>query len=146
MLWRPRPLSMWRTSTVWAYGVERAVGELGAVAVAEVGGAAAVEADVVEVLVPAEELEELDGLGGPAGHVARRAARAPPPCPCGVGTEACWRPALAALVAAGARTAEAAHADEVADVGDDPVLARLDEPVVAEAVDVGGHADRARAR
>jgi hypothetical protein len=64
--------------------VERPVDQLERVPVVDIGGAAAPEAYVVDVLRPAEELEELDRLRRPAGDVVgelldhRRRALAPP--------------------------------------------------------------------
>ena len=94
----------------------------------EVGG---LRADVLEVLAPADELEELDGVRGPAGDVARqllehrqRALAAP------VGDR------LGDVGAAADGVAQRVVADEVADVGDDPRAAGLDEEVVVELRDV----------
>ena len=83
-----------------------------------------------------EQLEVLDGPRAPAGHVARellehRDGALGAPVRDRVGHEA----ALAER-----RTLDRqqpAHAEQVADVRHDPLLAGLDEPVVVEPLDVG---------
>ena len=92
---------------------------------------------VIEVLRGRHPLEEFDGAGAPAGGVEgqffedERRALAPAQAK-GVGDQ-------------GARTegggaadrVEGAHAEQVADVGDDPVFAGFDEGVVVEPFDIG---------
>ena len=84
-------------------------------------------ADVLEVLAPADQLEELDGVRGPARDVAgellehrQRALAAP------VGDR------LGDVRPAAHGVAQRIVADEVADVRDHPRAARLDEQVVVE--------------
>jgi hypothetical protein len=134
MLCRPAPVSMY----VGRVGepVEGRVRERGAVGVPQVSRAAAVGTDVIELLVPAEQLEELDRLRRPARHVPgqlledRRRAF-PSPVAQRIGDERALVPVQRR------RTAEASHAEQVAEVRDHPRLAGLDEPVVVELLDIG---------
>ena len=128
--------------------VEGPVEQVERVAVAQVDGAAARGVQVVDVLRPAKQPVELDRAGRPAGHVARQLLQH-------------RQRALAAAIADRvghlaprdqdlvARAAlRAAHlswlarfmhkliADQIADVRHDPILRRLDEPVVVELANV----------
>ena len=106
-----------------------AAGELELPLVAEIGGRGRVRADVVHVLRRAEQLEELDRAGGPAGDVGRELLED--------GDGALAPPVADRVRDLGPRRGDGGHdpvqrpvADEVADVGRDPVGARLDELVV----------------
>ena len=117
-------------------GVERAVGQLGGRGVAHGGGGRRRVAHVVHVLRRRQALEELDRARRPAGDVARqllqhhRRALAAAVCD-GVGDEG-------ARADAGRRhRPDRPYAQQVAQVGHDPLVAGLDEPVVVEAADVG---------
>jgi hypothetical protein len=128
--------------------VEGSVEQIERVTVAEVGGAATLEALVVERLRPGQQPVELDGAGRPARHIVREQF------------EQCQR-ALSAPVADGMRDVAARDedlvelalawgrhvaglsglvcglvADQVAEVGHRPVLARFDEPVFVELVHI----------
>ena len=93
------------------------------------------DTDVLRVLRRPEQLKELDGLGPPAGDVV------------GELLEHGQRPLApsvrervgdVAAHAAGLRAdrVEPPHAEQFADVGDDPGVAGLDEPVLVELLDV----------
>ena len=135
--------------------VERAVHTLVALVRADVEPAR-LRPEVLEVLRPPEQLEELDGVGRPAGdvprellehgqralaaavvdrlrHVGARADgdRRPQVGPRQVGEQLVGRRRAAAAVE------EEVVRDEVADVRDHPVAARLDEEVAPELRDVG---------
>ena len=120
---------------------------------AQVGAAVAIEPQVLEVLVPVEQREELDDVRAPAGDVARqllehrrRALAAPVVDRLGdVGAHADRARRLQVGPGEvgeqrlrrrrGGREVEVVQrdvADEVADVGHDPALAGLDEEVVPE--------------
>src|SRR5262249_4393632 len=78
---------------------------------------------------------ELDRPRPPSGHVVRellehRDGALPPPVAERV------RDVCAQAPGARPDRVQAAHAEQVADVGDDPRVARLDEPVLVEALDV----------
>src|SRR6266540_2804272 len=90
---------------------------------------------MLDVLRRLEELEELDGLRAPAGHVEGELlehANGP------LAPSVAKRVRDVCTLARSARgdRIQAAGAEEVSDVRDDPRLARLDEPVVIEAGDV----------
>src|SRR5215510_5639126 len=55
-----------------AHEVKRAVQTVYRLRAAQVGAAGAVQAEVIEVLIPNQELKKFDGVGGPAGDVARQ--------------------------------------------------------------------------
>ncbi len=103
----------------------------------EVRRAQGMRAQMIQILGSRYALEELDGTGAPAGGVEgqffedQRRALAPAQAQ-GVGDE---RP----RAESGGATdgIEGAHAEQVADVGDDPVFAGFDEGVVVEPFDVG---------
>ena len=104
---------------------------------AHVGGVVVEAADVLHVLGVGEDLEELDRVRTPAGDVAGQflqdqyspfaAAEGD-----GVGD---FR---AGVVDGGGDASDGLVANEVADVGNDPGRAGLDELVVVELVEVGG--------
>jgi hypothetical protein len=104
--------------------------------VADVERAAVGGPYVVHVSRRDEALEELDRAGGPAGEVVcqllehRRGPLASPVRE-RVGDE---RPLTER---SGTERQQPSNAQQVADVGDDPLLARLDEPVVVQLLDVG---------
>ena len=94
-------------------------------------------AEVVHVLGVAEKAEEFDGMGAPAGGVAgqflhdQQGALAAAEGD-GVGDLGTW------VVDGGVDASDGLVADEVADIGDDPGGAGLDELVVVELVEVVG--------
>ncbi len=117
--------------------LERPVDQFEAVGVAQIREGAAGEPRVVEVLGRRQPLEELDGARGPAGHVARqllqhRGGPLAPPVAEGVGNDR----ALAQRPQPVRDRQQPADIEEVAEVGDDPLVAGLDEPVVVEPGDV----------
>ena len=111
--------------------VERPVDTVHRVDVAQVRPAR-LEAQVVEVLGPAEQFEELDGVGVPPGDVPgqllqhRHGALAAPV----VDRLGDVDPGL------GSGVVQQVVGDQVTEVGHDPCLAGLDEEVVPEPVDV----------
>ena len=131
--------------------VERAVDAVVALERAHVE-AGALRADVLEVLAPAEELEELDGVRRPARDVAgellehrQRALAAPvgdrlgDVRPAADGEGGAGRAAQvgdSSRAVSSRSVAQQIVADEVADVRDDPAAAGLDEQVVVELRDV----------
>lgn len=117
---------------------DREVADVGGADAVGGGGTAAegvgggVEAEVVGVLGPAEELEELDGTGAPAGDVAGDFLQ---------DGEGAFATAVVdgfrdVGAAAGAGFVEGVVADQVAEVGDDPVGTGFDEEIVPQTADV----------
>ena len=143
MLKRPRPLSMRRTSTVCGDRLERAADARERLPAAQVRRVVVARPQVVHVLRRAEQLEVLDRARVPAGDVARellehrRRALAP-------AERDRVRDLGAREPARAAERVQRLVADQVADVGDRPVGAGLDELVVVELLEV--LLDHARSR
>ena len=72
MLYQPSHSLMRRTSTVCVVAVPRAADAVADIDAAQVRTAVAVEPQVLEMLVPVEQREELDDVRAPAGDVARQ--------------------------------------------------------------------------
>ena len=118
-----------RTGSVPPRGTEKRVSARRAIG----RPAAGVRTLMIEVLRPAQVLAQLDTAAGPAGEIQRQPLD---------GSEralaASQRDRVRHIGANGARLAfEVRRAEEIADVRDDPVLARVDEQVVIELLDVG---------
>lgn len=112
---------------------ERTMHQGRAIGIAQAHRRQIVEPDVIDVLVLDQALEELDRDARPAGGVTRHlfqhgAGALALPVGERVGDIGAQR-ALAEL-------AQGTRSDEIAEIGDDPVLAGLDEPIVVERVDV----------
>src|SRR5678815_1478233 len=110
----------------------------------EVSGAVAIEVQVVDVLRPAEQLEELDRARGPAADLAgelleQRERALAPARRDQVGDLAARDQDATDCAARGRRWAglgDRPVADQIADVRNDPVIGGLDEPVLVELGDV----------
>ena len=137
-LYLPRALSMWRTSARCARLLERRVVQPDGRSRSNVDRELVRRTGMVDVLRGGRSLEELHRLASPAGDVARQLLEhgrrtLAPAVRQGVGDVASL--AEGGLGASG-HAGQRAHAEQVGDVGHDPFVAGLDEPVVVQPADV----------
>ena len=104
--------------------------------IAQIGRDLIEQANVIHVLRRRENLKELDRARGPTGHIARQIFQH---------VRGAFAAAIrqrvgdvGALTESGRwRGIQAAHAEQIADVGHEPIDGRFDEPVVVQFIDVG---------